>query len=130
MSTKIPNSHIQGGGGGGGACGNQFPTFDAESKFAKIQNSHVQVGGGGGLMEINFQLLMQSPNLLKSKIPMCTRKGGGGGGAHGNHIPKVNFKFYKSSPKMKFSFCVWGGGGLMETNFQKSTSNFLSPVLN
>ena len=31
--------------------GNQFPTFDAEFKFAKILNSHVQWGwgwGGGG----------------------------------------------------------------------------------
>ena len=35
-------------GRGGGFGGNQFPTFDAESKFAKIPNSHVQWGGGGG----------------------------------------------------------------------------------
>ena len=59
---------------------NQFPTFDADFKFAKIQNSHVEGGwvdGWGGLMETNFQLLMLSSNLLKSKIPMS---GGGGGG--------------------------------------------------
>ena len=31
---------------GGGVGGNQFPTFDAEIKFAKIQNSHVQGGWG------------------------------------------------------------------------------------
>ena len=43
-------------GGGGGVDGNQFPTVDAESKFAKIQNSHVQAGGGGEvLVETNFQ---------------------------------------------------------------------------
>ena len=65
--SKITNSHVQLGGGGVG--GNQFPTFDAESKFAKITNSHVQLGGGG-LVETNFQLLMLSPNLLKSQIPM------------------------------------------------------------
>ena len=41
--------------GGGGVCGNQFPTFDAESKFAKIPNSYVRWGGGGGgLVETNF----------------------------------------------------------------------------
>ena len=38
------------GWGAGGVDGNQFPTFDAEFKFAKIQNSHVEDGwvGGGG----------------------------------------------------------------------------------
>ena len=46
---------------GWGFGGNQFPTFDAEFKFAKIQNSHVWLGGG--LVETNFQLLMPSPNL-------------------------------------------------------------------
>ena len=33
--------------GGGGVGQNQFPTFDAEFKFAKIQNSHVEGGWGG-----------------------------------------------------------------------------------
>ena len=55
-------------GGGGGVGEYQFSTFDAESKFAKIQNSHVE-GGWGGLVNTNFQLLMLSLNLLKSKIP-------------------------------------------------------------
>ena len=66
MSTKIPNSHF--GGGRGVVVG---------VKFAKIQNSHVE-GGVGGLMETNFQLLMLSSNLLKSKIPMSSEGGGGG----------------------------------------------------
>ena len=61
--------------GGVGACGNQFPTFDAEFKFAKIQHYHVE-GEGRGLVETNFQLLMLSSNLLKSNIPML-RVGGG-----------------------------------------------------
>ena len=44
---------------------------DAESKSAKIQNSlhGWGGGGGGGASEPNFQLLMLSLNLLKSKIP-------------------------------------------------------------
>ena len=46
LKSKIPMSGW--GGGGGWVCGNQFPTFDAEFKFAKIQNSHVQWGEGGG----------------------------------------------------------------------------------
>ena len=33
---------------GGGIGNDQFPTFDAESKFAKIQKSHYSGGGGGG----------------------------------------------------------------------------------
>ena len=80
--AKIQNSHVQGWVGGGGGRrgrgvvdGNQFPTFDAEFKFAKIQNSYFQ---GGGSVETNFQLLMLSPNLLKSQIPMSS--GGGGVG--------------------------------------------------
>ena len=65
LKFQIPMSGW-GGGGGGRVGGNQFPTFDAESKFAQIQNSHVRRGGGGGV-ESNFQLLMPCPNLLKSK---------------------------------------------------------------
>ena len=76
--------------------------FDAEFKFAKIQNSRVE--GGGGESSWN---LMVSSNLLKSKIPMLRV----GVGAHGNQFLKVNFKFSKSSPELKFPF---SGGGLME----------------
>ena len=36
------------GRGGGWVSGNQFSTFDAESKFAKIPNSHVQCWAGVG----------------------------------------------------------------------------------
>ena len=32
----------------GGRGGSQFPTFDAELKFAKIPNSHVEGGWEGG----------------------------------------------------------------------------------
>ena len=72
LKSKIP---IFGEGG----HGHQFPTFVAESKFAKIQLSHFR---GGAVMETNFQLLLQSPNLLKSKVPIF-----GGEGTHGNQFP-------------------------------------------
>ena len=49
--------------------------------------------------------------MLKSQIPIL-----GGGGCCGNQFPKVNIKFSKSSPELKFPFS--GGGGLVETNFQ------------
>ena len=62
--------------GGGGVCDGQLPTFDAESKSAKIPKS--LYGGGGGCVMANFQLLMLSPNLLKSKNPFTV--GGGLGG--------------------------------------------------
>ena len=68
--AKIQSSHFQGGGG----LVNQLSTFDAEFKFAKIQKFHVQWWGRGGVGGTNFQLLMLSSNLLKSKSPMC---GGG-----------------------------------------------------
>ena len=63
----------------------QLPTFDAESKSAKIPNPGEGVGGvgalGGGCMTANFQLLMVSPNLLKSQSPSTVGEGGGGGGS-------------------------------------------------
>ena len=101
-----------------GFHGNLFPTFDAESKFAKIPNSHVK--GGWGFMETNFQLLMPSPNLLKSQILML-RVGGV------LWKPISNFWCWV---QICYVCYVGGGGGFVETNFQKSTSNFLSPVLN
>ena len=73
LKSQIPMSDW----GGAGIGGNQIPTFDAESKFAKIPNSHVPLGGAGVLVETNFQLLMLSPNLLKSQIPMSDWGGGG-----------------------------------------------------
>ena len=76
--------------------GNQFRTFDAESKFAKYQNSHVQVGEGGGVS--------------------------------GNQFPTFDAEF-KFAKIQNSHVQVRGGGRSVETNFQKSTSNFLSPVL-
>ena len=75
LKSKIPMS----GGWGGGGWWNQFPTFDAEFKFAKVQNSHVEGGWAGVVGGTSFQLLMLSPNLLKSKIPMSGGWVGGGG---------------------------------------------------
>ena len=122
--------------GGGGFHRNQFPTFDAESKFAKIKSSHFQ-GGGGGFVETNFQLLMLSPNLLKSKVPIL--EGGGGfvetnfqllmlspnllkskvpileGGVRGNQFPTFDAEF--KFAKIQNSHVQYRGGGV-ETNCQ------------
>ena len=55
----------------------QDPTsFDAESKSATIPNSLYSGGRGGG---VHHQLLILSPNLLKSQIPYMVVGGGGGG---------------------------------------------------
>ena len=86
---------------GGGVSGNQFPTFDAEFKFAKIQNSHVQVGD---LFEISIF---------------------GGGGVSGNQFPTFDAEF--KFAKIQNSHVQVGGGGSVETNFQISmlSSNLL-----
>ena len=64
--------------GGGGVHDGQLPTFDAEYKSAKIPKS--VWGGGRGCMMANFQLLMLSPNLLKSQSSWRGDGGWGGGG--------------------------------------------------
>ena len=51
LKSKIPMSGL---GGGGGGFFFQFPTFDAEFKFAKIQNSMSSGGGGGDDPTFNF----------------------------------------------------------------------------
>ena len=106
--AKIQNSHVE---GGWGVNGNQFPTFDAEFKFANIQSSHVEVGGG--LMETNLQLLMQSSNLLISKIPMLRM----GGGVNGNQFPTFDAEF--KFAKIQNSHVEGGLGG-----WWKPISNF------
>ena len=58
------------GGLGGGVGGNQFPTFDAEFKFAKIQNSHVQggwVGWGMGVGGNQFPTFDAESKFAKKK---------------------------------------------------------------
>ena len=87
----------------GGWVGGGLMEIDAEFKFAKIQNSYVQ--WGGEFVETNFQLLMLSSNLLKSKIPMA----GGGGGVGG-----TNFQLLMLSPN------------LLKKKKKKIAKNFLS----
>ena len=72
------------GGGGGGVRDGQLPTFDAESKSTKIPKS-LYGGGGGGSMLANFQLLMLSPNLLKSQSPFTV-------GGHDGQLPTFDAK--------------------------------------
>ena len=83
--------------GGGGGVG------------LKSQVSYT-VWGGGGLVTTNFQLLMLSPNLLKSQIPY------GGGGVMTNFQLDAESK----SAKIPNSLYGWGGEGreLVMTNFQ------------
>ena len=51
-------------------------------------------GVGGGGVETNFQLLMLSSNLLKSKIPMSSGGDGGEGGWVGrNQFPTFDAEF-------------------------------------
>ena len=126
LKSQIPIS------GGGGAHGNQFPTFDAVSKFAQIQNSHVQWRGGGGLWKpiSNFWCWVQICSNLKFTCP----RGGWqwGGGLMEANFQKSTSNFLSPVLNWEISILWWlgGGGGLVETNFQKSTSNFISPVLN
>ena len=78
------------------------PTFDVESKNPKIQNSHFSGGGGGSL---TGQLLMLSPKILNSKIPIS-----GGEGEGGWSPANSNLKFSKSNPELKFLFPGGRGG--------------------
>ena len=104
------------GGGGGGVveggviCDGQLPTFDAESKSAKIPNSPCgRQGGGGGFMMANFQLLMLSPNLLKSQTAYAPWGEGG--------FMMANFQLLMLSPtllKSQIAYAPWGGGGVVE----------------
>ena len=103
----------------GWVSGNQFPTFDAEFKFAKIQNCHVDDGWmwGGASVESNFQLLMLSSNLLKSNILMF-KVGGGGSSVETNfQLLLLSSNLLKSKIPM---FREWGGGGVQ----WKPISNF------
>ena len=112
-SAKIPKS-LYGGGwvgvGGREVCDGQLPTFDAESKSAKIPKSLYGGGGGGGGREggcvmANFQLLMLSPNLLKSQSPFMV-----GAGVHDDQLPTVDAES-KSAKIPKFLYSGGGGGG-------------------
>ena len=111
LKSKNPMLRVSGWVGGGG---NQFPTLDAEFKFAKIQNSHVEGGWvGGGLVETNFKLFMLSPNLLKSKFPLSSEGGGGFGGYQFS-----TFDAESKFAKIQNSYVERGWGGLVNTNFQ------------
>ena len=60
-----------------------------------------------------FQLLMLSPNLLKSQIPYV-------GGGWGVECGPSNFDAESKSAKITNSLCRFGGGGrgVKRTNFQ------------
>ena len=80
--------------------GTQLPNFDAKSKSAKIQNP---LYGGGKGTGPNFQLLLLSPNLLKSKILITV--GWGVGESSGSYFSP---NFSNMSPRLNFYY--FGGG--------------------
>ena len=61
-------------GGGGGVGGTNFQLLMLSSNLLKSKIP--MSGAGGGVGGSNFQLLMLSSNLLKSKIPMSGGRGG------------------------------------------------------
>ena len=92
------------GGKGGVFHGDQFPTFDAESKFAKIQISHFQ-GVGEGLVETNFLVNAES----KFAEIQSSNFQGEGEGVGGNQFPT----FDAESKFAKIQSSHFGGGGLV-----------------
>ena len=95
-----------GGGGGGGGSWDQLPTFDDESKSAKNQISLCPVEEGGGRSGTNFQLLILSLNLLKTKFPYI--RGGGGGGGSGTNFQLLMLSL--NLLKSKFPYVQWRRG--------------------
>ena len=77
LKTKFPYVHW----GRGGGSSDQLPAFDAESKAAKKQISLCLLGEG----VTNFQFLMLSPNLLKTKFYYV--QWGLGGGVSSDQLP-------------------------------------------
>ena len=64
-------------------------------------------GGGRGVAGTNYQLLMLSSNLLKSKTPMYG--GGGRGWGWWNQLSTFDAEF--KFAKIQNSYVQWGGGG-------------------
>ena len=76
----------------------------APGRGLKVVRAFTNLGGGGGrFVETNFQLLMLSSNLLKSKIPML-RVGG----------PRGIYMLSSNLLKSKIPMLRVGGGGLVE----------------
>ena len=74
--------------------GGGLSTFDAGSQSAKIPNS---LYGRRGVLGFNFQLLMLSPNLLKSQIPYMV--GGWRGGGLGPNFQLLMLSLNLLNPK-------------------------------
>ena len=70
-------------------------------------------GKGGGVVGTNFQLLMLSSNLLKSKISMS----GGWGGDWWNQLSTFDAEFKFAKIQNSHVWWVGGGGGLVEPTF-------------
>ena len=84
------------GGGGEGFIETNFQLLMLSSNLLK---SKIPMSGWeGGFMETNFQLLMLSSNLLKSKIPMSRR----GGGVWWNQLSTFDAESKFASEKKSF----------------------------
>ena len=113
----------------------QLPTFHAESKSAKIPKVPMHQGGGGGegggCMTANFQLLVLSPNLLKSKSPFARWEGD----LHDGQLPTLDAESKSANiPKIPLRQLAGVGRSVM-ANFQllmlspnllKSKSSFMA----
>ena len=126
VSPNLLKSQIPFTVGEGGAR-TQLSTFHAESKSAKIPNSLYGVRGGGRGLGPNFQLLMLSPNLLKSQIPFMVGWGWLGGGMAPNfHLLMLSANLLK----LQIPFMVGGGwrvGAGDSTSAQWNTWNLVLP---
>ena len=73
----------------GGVSGDQFPTFVAESIYAKIPKSHYGGGGGGG----DGQFSKSNPQL---KFPFS-----GGGGEQSTSVMKITLALSRPSTSVR-----------------------------
>ena len=104
--------------------------FWKETEFKEIWNVKYYFNSTGYIkfLIIKLSVGFNSFNFIKWKLIQSELS------SRGNQFPTFNTEF-KFAKIQKFPCPVegglgGGGGVLMETNFQKSTSNFLSPVLN
>ena len=103
-SAKIPKSHYGAGGRGGkGRFVSNFQLLMPSPNLLKSQSRIMVGGGGGGALVSYFQFLMLSTNMLKSQSPII-----GGGGSVQIQIPTFDAKSKSAKiPKSHYSKGGW-----------------------